>query len=221
MEVNTYYKTICEHGIREYGFDTHARVLGITKEEAILYWNEATGCEFKRMPRTEYLMRYLPERSTKLKPYWELNLPGDYKYLIFYLTPTAPILIPHGFITDKGSIPLLFQNIVSNYDREMMMAFLVHDVECEMQRMSRFSTDGLIYEVGSVMGANWLKKNIIYTAVRAGNRYGKKDSIKNNFNVSAYNRTLIKEADEHFIKSGYKQEHLDFLSKCEPKHVNI
>lgn len=221
MAVEEYYNAICEHGIRNHGFDTHARVLGITKEEAKLYWNEATNYEFKRTPRTEFLMRYLPERSTKFKPYWELNLTGKDEYLIFYLTPTAPILIPHGFITDKGSIPLIFQNIVSNYDREMIMAFLVHDVECEMQRMTRFTTDGLIYEVGTTMGANWLRKNIIYTAVRLGNRFGKKDSIKNNFNISAYNRTLIKEADDHFVKSGYKQEHLDFLERCEPTRAKI
>lgn len=221
MVVAEYYKAINDLGVREYGFDTHARLLNITNEEAKHYWNEATNYEFKRFPRTEYLMRYLPSRSTKFRPYWEVNLPTGKDYLIFYLTPTAPILIPNGFITDKGSIPLLFQNIISNYDRDMLMAFLVHDVECEMQRMSRFMTDALIYEVGSVMRANWLKKNIVYTAVRAGNRYGKKDRIVRGLNISAYNRSLIEKVESQFMNSGYQQEHLDFLERCQPNHVKI
>ena len=155
-------------------------------------------------------MRYLPEISTKRKPFWKLETPD--KFLMFYLTPTAPIIIPDQFITDKGSIPLLFQNIVSIYDREMMFAFLVHDVECEMQRMTRFMTDGLIYEVGSEMQTNWLRKNVIYTAVRAGNRYGKKDVEVNGFNVSAYNQLLIEQAEKDFLEN-YYTGHLKTIEK--------
>lgn len=221
MEITEYLQKLEDFNIREYGFDTHARVLEMDKEDVKILWNIATDREFKRFPRTEYLMRYMPEISTKFKPYWELNLPAGHDYLIFYLTPTAPILIPHGFITDKGSIPLLFQNIVSNYDREMMMAFLVHDIECEMQRLTRFSTDGLIYEVGTVMDSNWVKKNIVYTAVRAGNRYGKKDKIVAGRNISAINRTMICAAEAHYVESGYERMHLDFLQKCKLNHAKI
>ncbi len=207
MDKYEYAQLIKRFKLVHFGFDTHARALNITKEEVKRLWNELTGGQFKRFPRTEYTMRYLPELSTKWRPYWRLETPE--KYLMFYLTPTAPIIIPDQFITDKGSIPLFFQNIISNYDRELMLAFLVHDVECEMQRMTRFMTDVLIYEVGSEMQTNWIRKNLVYTAVRAGNRYGKKDKVVRGFNVSKYNRELIAAADQHFLREYY------------PKHIHI
>lgn len=210
MNAAEYLQAVKKYQIEQFGFDTQARVLGISKDEAKSLWNSATGRTFKRVPRTEYTMRYLPEISTKRKPFWKLETPD--KFLMFYLTPTAPIIIPDQFITDKGSIPLLFQNIVSIYDREMMFAFLVHDVECEMQRMTRFMTDGLIYEVGSEMQTNWLRKNVIYTAVRAGNRYGKKDVEVNGFNVSAYNQLLIEQAEKDFLEN-YYTGHLKTIEK--------
>lgn len=206
MDKYEYTQLIEDFNIVHFGFDTHARALNITKEDVKRFWNETTNGCFKRLPRTEYTMRYLPELSTKWRPYWRLETPE--KYLMFYLTPTAPIIIPDGLITDKGSIPLLFQNIVSIYDRELMLAYLVHDVECEMQRMTRFMTDGLIYEVGSEMQTNWLRKNLVYAAVRAGNRYGKKDKTVGGFNISKYNRELIKKAEEHFLTEYY------------PSHIN-
>ena len=69
----------------------------------------------------------------------------------------------------------------------------------------------MIYEVGTEMKANWLRKNIVYTVVRAGNRYGKKDSIVRGFNVSKYNRELIAAAETEFIKSNEFKKHLDFV----------
>lgn len=210
MTAANYLARIKAMNIERFGFDTHARALRMPKENVKELWNAATGGEFKRFPRTEYTMRYMPELSTKWRPYWRLETPE--KFLMFYLTPTAPIIIPDQFITDKGSIPLLFQNIISNYDRELMLAFLVHDVECEMQRMSRFTTDGMIYEVGTDMRTNWLRKNLVYAAVRAGNRYGKKDRIVRGFNISKYNRELIAAADNAFLVD-YYPKHILTLEK--------
>lgn len=215
MNANDYAVAIKKFKIEQFGFDTHARVLNITKEEAKAFWN-ANKFGFKRVPRTEYNMRYLPELSSKFKPYWKLEMPE--RYLMFYVTPTAPILVPNGFITDKGSIPLPFQNVISIFDREMMTAFLVHDVECEMKRMTRFSTDGLIYEVGTEMRANWLKKNIIYSAVRMGGILSGKDSIRNGVNVSKYNRELIAQCEANYNLSYTQMKHLDFV---ETLHGNI
>lgn len=211
MEKLEYIKRIKQARIREYGFDTQAQFLNISHEEAKRLWNETTNFEFKRMPRTQYLMMDRPDLSTRWNPYWEVCLPPERPNLLFYLNPVAPILIPNGFITDKGSIPLFVQNIVSNYDREMMMAFLVHDVECEMNRMTRFMTDGMLYEVGTAMGASWFKKNLIYTAVRAGNWFCKKDKIVNGFNISAHNRHLITEAEQKYLASHKFTDHLQFL----------
>lgn len=196
--------------IDQFGFDTHARVLGIDKQTVKNLWNEATGGQFKRFPRTEYTMRYLPELSTKGRPYWRLETPS--KYLMFYITPTTPIVVPDQFITDKGSIPLFFRNIIAHDDREMILAYLVHDLECEMNRVTRFNIDGLLYEVGTELHANWLKKNIIYTAVRAAAWLPGKDRIRGGFNISKYNRELIAKAEAHFL-SGYQPKHVNILEK--------
>jgi hypothetical protein len=211
MTWTDYIRLIKQYKIEQFGFDTHARVLGIDQEDAKQLWNKATGNEFKRFPRTEYTMRYLPEISTKFRPYWKLEMPHD--YLIFYFTPTAPILIPNGIITDMGSIPLIFQNFISIYDREMGLAFLVHDLECEMQRLTRFTTDGMIYEVGSAMKTNWLRKNLIYAAVRLGNRFGKRDKVVRSFNVSEHNRKLITDAEQAFINSIEFKKHVNNVEK--------
>jgi len=202
-----YLKAIKKYRIKEFGFDTHARVLGIGEETVKELWNNATGNEFKRFPRTEYTLRYLPELSTKWRSFWKVETP--YPYLVFYITPTAPILIPRGFITDIGSIPLLFQNFISVYDREMTLSFLVHDIECEMQRMTRFGTDGLIYEAASAMKTNWLRKNVVYTAVRLGNRYNKADKVIRGFNVTECNRKLITDAEREFLASAAFQKHVE------------
>lgn len=204
MNATHYLKKIEELDITPYGFDTHARVLNITKDEAKRYWNEVTNGQFKRFPRTEYTMRYLPEYSTRFKPYWKLEAPAD---LLFYVTPTAPLVVPRGLITDKGSIPWFLRGLVQHDDREMILAYLVHDVECEMKRMTRFSIDGLLYEVGTELEAWWLKKNLIYTAVRAAAWLPGRDRIKNGFNVSKYNRDLITAADQAYIENKHS-EHL-------------
>jgi len=214
-----YLKRIEELKIEAFGFDTHARVLGIDKEEVKKLWNEATGYKFKRFPRTEYTMRTLPEFSTKLKPYWELQLPNK-DYLMFYLTPTTPIIIPHGFITDKGSVPFIFRNLIAHDDREMILAYLVHDLECEMKRISRFNTDGLLYEVGIEMQANWLKRNLIYTAVRLGSWFPGGRQTEMSKNISLFNRNLITQTEKEYLHTKHT-EHIDFLAEMSSNHAKI
>lgn len=218
MNVREYLNTIDAYNIRHYGFDTQARVLGIGVKRAKKLWNEATNFEFKRAPRTEYFMLTRPEISTRRKPYWELRLPEDQPHLKFYLTPVAPILIPNGFITDKGSIPWFVRNIIAHDDREMMFAYLVHDVGCETRDMYRFNTDGLLYEVGTALNANWIKKNVIYTAVRSAAWRNVPDRVINDFNVSKYNRELIAAEQQRFLQSHDYTEHLNFLQEMELNH---
>ena len=208
LSPNEYLKIINELRITHFGFDTHARVLQIKKEEVKRLWNIVTNNSFKRFPRTEYTMRYLPEYSNRFKPYWKLEAPQD---LLFYVTPTAPIVVPRGLITDKGSIPWFLRGMIQHDDREMILAYLVHDVECEMTRMTRFSTDGLLYEVGTDLEAGWLKKNLIYTAVRSAAWLPGKDRIRGGFNISKYNRELIQSADIAFIESQKYQDHLSIV----------
>jgi hypothetical protein len=208
MKPELYLKKITDLRIKQFGFDTHARVLGIDKEEVKRLWNTVTNNSFKRFPRTEYTMRDLPEFSNRARTYWKLEAPAD---LLFYVTPTAPIVVPVGLITDKGSIPWFLRGLIAHDDREMILAYLVHDVECEMNRMTRFNTDGLLYEIGTELEAGWLKKNMIYSAVRAAAWLPGKDRIRGGFNISAYNRDLIRSADIKFLESQKYKHHLSIV----------
>jgi len=208
MNAQKYLKRINELKITHFGFDTHARVLNISKSDVKRYWNESTNHSFKRFPRTEYTMRYLPEYSNRAKPYWQLEAPQD---LLFYVTPTAPIVVPDGLVTDKGSIPWFLRGFIAHDDREMILAYLVHDVECEMKRMTRFNADGFLYEVGTDLESGWLKKNLIYSAVRLAAAYPGKDRIRGGVNISLYNRGLIREADISFIESQKYKDHLSIV----------
>jgi hypothetical protein len=214
MKWPQYIDTIRELRIEKFGFDTHARVLGIDRERVKYLWNRATGNEFKRFPRTEYTMRFLPEYSNRFRSYWKLEAPQD---LLFYVTPTAPIIVPNGLITDKGSIPWFFRGLIQHDDREMILAYLVHDVECEMTRMTRFNVDGLLYEVGTELEAWWLKKNLIYTAVRAAAWRPTQDRVIGGFNISAYNRDLIQKADQRYIQ----KQHYDHLAIVDSLRATI
>ena len=214
MQPEQYLQQINNFRITQFGFDTHARVLGIDREEVKRLWNTVTNGEFKRFPRTEYTMRYLPEYSNRFKPYWKLEAPKD---LLFYVTPTAPIIVPREFITDKGSIPWFLRGLIAHDDREMILAYLVHDVECEMKRMTRFNTDGLLYEVGTELEAWWLKKNLIYTAVRSAAWLPAPDRIKGGFNISKYNRELIAKADQEYIN----KQHRDHLAIVDSLRATI
>lgn len=208
MTTAEYFKKINDLNITAFGFDTHARVLQIDKSDVKRMWNEATNNAFKRFPRTEYTMRFLPELSNRVRNYWQLDAPQD---LLFYVTPTAPIVVPNKLITDKGSIPFFLRGLIAHDDREMILAYLTHDVECEMNRMTRFNTDGILYEIGTELEAGWLKKNLIYTAVRLGGIFPGKDRIRHGFNISAYNRDLIRKADISFIESQKYQDHLSIV----------
>jgi len=220
MTSKEYINRINELNIRQYGFDTHARVLDIDREEVKRLWNEATDYEFKRFPRTEYTMLPRPAISTREKPYWELVLPEGRDYMMFYMTPTTPVIIPNGFITDKGSIPWFFRNIVAHDDREMMLAYLVHDLEREMKRMTNFTIDGLLYEVGVVMKSNWMKRNVIYTAVRAASWLKVPDRVIRGFNVSKFNRELIAKTETQFLQDNHTK-HLVFLQEMRINRAKI
>jgi hypothetical protein len=79
-----------------------------------------------------------------------------------------------------------------------------------MNRMTRFSTDGILYEIGTELEAWWLKKNLIYTAVRAAAWIPDRDRIRGGFNISAYNRKLIEDSDQRYIAHNHKK-HLSIV----------
>jgi len=199
MNLLKYEDSIKKFKIKKFGFDTQHRALRdvggfeVKPGEIKSLWNDLTNNTFKRIPRTEFWFEECPELSTPSCPMYRFRCPNG--YIKFHFTQTAVLLVPDGYLTDKGSIPKILQGIFSIHDKEMQIGYIFHDVECDMQRMSRLMCDGLLLEVGKEIGASWLKRNLIYLAVRAGNRFTKKDKVINDFNVSEFNRDLVHKAD--------------------------
>lgn len=75
------------------------------------------------------------------------------------------ILIPKGFVTDYGSIPQIFQNIIPKNDA-MSGAYVVHDLVYASEMFSRKLCDDILLMAFQELGASWLKRNTVYSAVR-------------------------------------------------------
>jgi len=91
------------------------------------------------------------------------------------------ISVPVGFVTDFASIPRVFWSILSPYGRHGKAA-VVHDyLYATNKDYDRKQSDDIFKEAMVVLGVNWLKRGIMYNAVRwfAGGvwkKYRKKDS---------------------------------------------
>lgn len=73
--------------------------------------------------------------------------------------------IKPGFKTDGGSIPKAFQNIISPFG-SYLLAFLVHDALYATEYVTRAEADWILLELCEWLGANWIRRNEIYSAVR-------------------------------------------------------
>ena len=101
---------------------------------------------------------------------WELD--GEMRYasdLVGHL-----IVIPKGFVTDLASIPRLARLIIPVNGRHRLAA-IVHDYLYARKgllsivvRMSRKQADQVFLEALKVQGVGWWKRQLMYTAVRAG-----------------------------------------------------
>lgn len=72
-----------------------------------------------------------------------------------------------GLRTDGGSIPKIFQSIVSPLGC-YLLAFLVHDILYAGEFCTRQEADWILLELLEYLGAHWLRRNEIYSAVRIG-----------------------------------------------------
>lgn len=77
------------------------------------------------------------------------------------------ITVPAGFLTDFGSIPQIFQNIVSSIGKPTK-AFVLHDWLYHTQQFSRERSDQILFEAMGLLGVSELEKLTIYEAVRLG-----------------------------------------------------
>ena len=74
-------------------------------------------------------------------------------------------IIPAGVDTDFASIPRAFRRILSRTGRHDKAAVL-HDYLCEYKIVPRKKADRIFLEAMEVLGVGWLKRNIMYRAVR-------------------------------------------------------
>ena len=75
--------------------------------------------------------------------------------------------IKRGFVTDGGSIPQWYQNVVAPLGI-YLMAFLAHDALYATEYLSRAECDRILSELIQALGGNWWRRNTIWAAVRLG-----------------------------------------------------
>lgn len=77
------------------------------------------------------------------------------------------IAIRPGFVTDLGSIPKAFQNIVSP-EGPPLRAFLGHDWLYAKQFFSRYDSDVALLRMMKYLRVGWLERWAVFIAVRLG-----------------------------------------------------
>ena len=85
--------------------------------------------------------------------------------------PPWGIRVRKGFTTDLASIPRIFQNIIPKIGKHIQPA-ITHDLcyENGVPNMTRKEADDLFLEGMKAVGVNWLRRNVMYLAVRTGGR---------------------------------------------------
>ncbi|PZT48495.1 hypothetical protein B6S12_03975 [Helicobacter valdiviensis] len=82
---------------------------------------------------------------------------------------TPPFIeVPKNFITDFGSVPLIFQNIISPVGKPTK-AYVLHDFLCVLSKKGKIDrkiADLLLKEACLALGVSKLKSFVIYYAVR-------------------------------------------------------
>lgn len=76
------------------------------------------------------------------------------------------VTVPAGFVTDLASIPRVFRWLFTGHGKSRYPS-VVHDYLYEI-RHDRGEADRIFREALEVAGAGWLKRNVMYAAVRAG-----------------------------------------------------
>ncbi len=96
---------------------------------------------------------------------WRLN--REFTYDIGELGGNEKIVVPAGFLTDFGSIPMIFWSVVSPIGKATA-AFVLHDYLYLTQERTRLVSDAILLEALEVLGVNWFQRFLIYKGVRVG-----------------------------------------------------
>ena len=97
---------------------------------------------------------------------WKVQQPFVYTF-INNENRFVNILIPAGWETDYGSIPKVFQNIIEPIGH-YSPCYVVHDFMYASEYYSTHSEcDGVLLNHLEERGASWIRRNIVYSAVRS------------------------------------------------------
>lgn len=89
------------------------------------------------------------------------------------------ITVPAGMITDGGSIPKLFQNIIAPMGK-YLRAFVMHDALYTFKWFSRDDSDRALWRALKLLGMPELEANTVYDALHIGgeSHWNTKEEIK-------------------------------------------
>lgn len=92
--------------------------------------------------------------------------------------------IPNGFVTDLGSIPKIFQNIISP-EGKPLRAYLGHDWLYAVQKWTRKQSDDCLMRMMYALDVPLIERWTIYLAVRAfGGSAWSEDKRKLNVSIT-------------------------------------
>ncbi len=110
-------------------------------------------------------LKFLDGRS------WELRTE-----LRFYQTEDigSEIVVPVGFVTDFGSVPRIFWNLIDPYGKPAK-AYIVHDFLYRVghpkppkNRFTRAQSDAILRDAMRVLGVSALERYVVWLGVRLG-----------------------------------------------------
>ena len=76
------------------------------------------------------------------------------------------IIVPDGFITDLASIPVIFRSFLLRKNGKHRLAAVVHDFLCRDKSFNRVLADKIFLEAMKLCGVSWLRRSLMYSAVR-------------------------------------------------------
>jgi hypothetical protein len=184
MPVKNYHLYILEN--RHKGFDELAHDLEISKDKIKEMWNDM-NLGWHMTPRTFVELRYLGE--------------GQYlvlKDIVVFIAPLTPMIIPKGLITDFASIPRFARWFISPDATWITVAALLHDVLYAGEWVDRQVADSIFKQIMRYRKASFIKRNIVYFAVRLGGGFvwRKHDKIE----VEQY-RILLQEKVSEYMRN--------------------
>lgn len=107
---------------------------------------------------------------------WKVCTPFDYE--VGDVGSGDKIRVPEGFMTDLGSVPQIFWNLIPPIGKPLR-GYVLHDWLYAKQDRSRAKCDGVLLEAMEVAGVFLAKRWTIYLGVRAGGWLAWREHIKN------------------------------------------